>query len=145
MPPLDHVDVPLDQTGTELIVFHVLEEDNGIQLQDNVFVPVETGMDFHVSHVPLDKHGTLILFLVHVPLDQTGMDLNVKLVQEIDFGVTLSMTVFVKEETGMELNVFNVHKTLIGMVWHVFLVLDKEHGIVLILLVNVPWELNGTV
>ena len=56
------------------------------------------------------------------------MALTVKLVQETDLGATQLMTVFVKRETGMELNAFNVHKTLTGMVCHVFHVLDLEHG-----------------
>lgn len=57
-PLQDHADAHQDQTGTELNVSHVSEEEPGMPDQDNVLALLETGTDSHVSLVPLDKAGT---------------------------------------------------------------------------------------
>lgn len=61
---LDHVDAPLDLTGTELAALVATEEESGTQPQIHAFAQQETGMDSLVLHalpvklgVPLPYHA----------------------------------------------------------------------------------------
>lgn len=57
MLPQDHADAHQVQTGTELSVSLVSEEDNGMLPTDSVSVLMETGMVSLVLLVPLVKVG----------------------------------------------------------------------------------------
>lgn len=122
------MDVRQDPIGTELPALTVLEVVNGMLYQKHVPVHLEIGMDFHVSHVQLDRRGTQLLYHVHVPLPLIGMDFNVEHVLVQEFGVSNSMTVYVEQETGMEPLVLSALPTIIGMEKRVFLVHQVESG-----------------
>jgi hypothetical protein len=84
----DHVAAQSDKIGVEVNVFHVMEEDNGMLFQDNVFAHQETGTDFHVFNVLQAKHGILQVFHVPAQPQLSGMVLTVELAQvQADIGI----------------------------------------------------------
>lgn len=146
MQPQDHADAQSVQTGTELHVSVVSEEDNGALKPNNVSAHQETGTDSHVFHVPQDNNGTQLITHVHAQLTLSGTVLTAELAQEItDIGTIKSTIVLVELETGMELNVSFAQLTLIGMERPVSLVMEEDCGTHLIWSANVPMILNGTV
>ena len=144
--PQDHADAQSVQTGTELHVSVVSEEDNGALKPNNVSAHQETGTDSHVFHVPQDNNGTQLITHVHAQLTLSGTVLTAELAQETtDIGTIKSMIVFVEQETGTEPNVSFAQPTLIGMERPVSLVMEEDCGTHLIWSANVPMILNGTV
>lgn len=84
----DHVVAQLDKIGVEVNVFHVMEEDNGMLPQGNVFVHQETGTDFHVFNVLQVKHGIPQVFHVLVHQQLSGTVSIVEFVQvQADIGI----------------------------------------------------------
>lgn len=144
--PPDHADAQSVQTGMELHVSAVSEEDNGTLKPDNVFAHQETGTVFHVSLAPPDNNGTQLIIHVHVQLILSGMVSTAELVQEItDTGTIKSTIVFAELETGMVPNVLFVQLNQIGMEKPASLVMAVDCGIHSIWFVNVLMILNGTV
>ncbi len=97
MQPQDHADAQSVQTGTELHVSVVSEEDNGALKPNNVSAHQETGTDSHVFHVPQDNNGTQLITHVHAQLTLSGTVLTAELAQEItDIGTIKSTIVLVE-------------------------------------------------
>lgn len=146
MQPQDHADVHLVQTGMELHVSAVSEEDNGVLKLNNVSAHQETGTDSHAFHVPLDNNGTQLITLVHAQPTLSGTVLTAELAQETtDIGTIKLTIVFAEPETGTEPNVSSAQPTPIGTERPVSLVMEEDYGTHLIWSVNVPMILNGTV
>lgn len=113
----------------EINVFHAMVEENGILLQDNVFVQLEIGTDFHVFNVLLVKLGTLQVFHVLAQLQLIGTVLTAKHVQvQADIGIINSMIVFVDQVTGMEAVALFVQLIQTGTEKLVLLVMEAEYG-----------------
>ena len=127
--PQDHADAQSVQTGMELHVSAVSEEDNGMLKPDNVSVHQETGTDSHVYHALQDNNGTQLITHVHAQPTLSGTVSTAELVQEItDIGTIKSTTVFVEQETGTEPNVSFAQLTPTGMERPVSLVMEEDCG-----------------
>jgi hypothetical protein len=116
IPLPEHVGVQLAKIGMELLVSHVLAEDNGTPFQDNVHALTATGMDSHAFNAPLAKDGTHQVFHAHALTTPSGMASIVEYVQvQADSGI-ISLTIVSAElETGTVLNVSFALPTPIGM------------------------------
>ena len=145
MPPQDHADAQLVQTGMEPHVSVVSEEDNGALKQNNVFAHQETGTDSPVFHVLLDNNGTQLTTHAHAQPILTGTALTAEHVQETtDIGVINLTIVFAEQETGTEPNVLFAQKIPTGMERLVSLVMEVDCGIQTLWFANVLMTLNGT-
>ncbi len=116
IPLPEHVGVQLAKIGMELLVSHVLAEDNGTPFQDNVHALTATGMDSHAFNASPVKDGTHQLY--HAPVLKTlsGTVSTAEHAQaQPDSGTSNLMIVSAEREIGTVLNVSFALPTPTGM------------------------------
>ncbi len=112
----EHVDVQLAKIGMDLLVSHVLAEENGTQFQDNVHALTATGMDSHVFNAPPVKDGTHQLYHAPVLTTLSGTASTAEHAQvQPDSGTSNLMIVSAEPEIGTVLNVSFALPTPTGM------------------------------
>ena len=117
----------------ELLVSHVLAEDNGTPFQDNVHALTATGMDSHAFNAQPDKPGTHQAFHAHVHKALSGTASTAEHVQgQPDSGTSNLTIVSAEQETGTAHNVLSAQPTATGTEEPALLALEEEFGTQLI-------------